>query len=194
MRKATLLLCISLLLASLWSCEEEYFPKPKGYNRIDLPEHSYQSLPDSLPYAFEFSREAKILKDSSWMAERYWIDLYYPYFDCNIQITYKPIMGQEKLLREYLTDAYKLTNKHNIKAYAIDYMVMPTAKGKVAAVAQLEGEVPTQSQFFITDSTEHFLRGALYFRTATANDSLAPVINWVNEDIQHMLHTLDWKD
>ena len=182
------------MLLGLWACEEEYYPKPRGYNRIDLPEHAYQALPDSLPYHFEYSREAKILKDSSWMAERYWIDLYYPYFDCNVQITYKPINGSEKLLREYLSDSYKLTNKHNIKAYAIDYMVMPTATGKVAAVAQLEGEVPTQSQFFITDSTEHFLRGALYFRTATANDSLAPVISWVNEDIKHLLNTLEWKE
>lgn len=188
---------IGLLLAGIFACygcESSYLPKPKGYNRIDLPEHRYMALPDTMPYSFEYSQHAQILRDSSWMAERFWIDLYYPAFTCNIQITYKPINGERRLLEEYLGDAYKLTNKHNIKAYAIEYDTMHTAKGLVAGIAQLEGEVPTQSQFFVTDSTRHFLRGALYFRTATANDSLAPVINWVNEDIRHLLQTLDWND
>jgi gliding motility-associated lipoprotein GldD len=71
--------------------------------------------------------------------------------------------------------------------------VIKTSNGKTATIFQLEGEVPSQFQFHITDSTEHFLRGALYFRTATKNDSLSPVINYMKEDIMHMLNTLEWK-
>jgi gliding motility-associated lipoprotein GldD len=186
------LLFTLLILALICSCDQKYLPKPKGYNRIALPEPAYQFLPDSFPYQFEYSVHSKILRDSSWIAERYWIDLYYPYFNANVQITYKPVGGDKELLRGYLNDAFKLTSKHQIKAYAIDESVVTTRNSKTAVIAELEGEVPTQFQFFITDSIDHFLRGALYFRMATKNDSLRPAINYIKEDIIHMLNTLEW--
>jgi gliding motility-associated lipoprotein GldD len=169
-------------------------PKPKGYNRIVLPEHEYSNLPDSLPYSFEYSKYARILRDSSWIAEPFWIDLYYPKFEASIQISYKPIKKDIELLKEYLATAYKLTSKHQIKAYAIDEAIMKTELGKTAVLAKLSGEVPSQYQFFTTDSIDHFLRGALYFNTATQNDSLAPVIEYVKDDIMRMLNTLEWRE
>jgi gliding motility-associated lipoprotein GldD len=60
-------------------------------------------------------------------------------------------------------------------------------------VAELSGEVPTQFQFFVTDSTDHFLRGALYFNTAMKNDSLAPVIEYIKVDMIHLINTLEFK-
>lgn len=177
----------------LMSCSSDFMPKPKGYNRIVLPEHGYAALPDTLPYAFEYSKHAKILKDSSWIAEPYWIDLYYPEFEASIQVSYKPIKNNVELLKEYLATAYALTAKHQVKAYAIDEAIMKTHLGKTAVIARLSGEVPSQYQFFITDSTTHFLRGALYFNTATQNDSLAPVIAYVKDDILQMLNTLEWR-
>lgn len=178
----------------IWGCSTEFMPKPKGYNRILLPAHEYVDLPDSLPYFFQYSRHARILRDSSWIAEPYWIDLYYPEFEASIQVSYKPVKNDIDLLKEYLATAYKLTSKHQVKAYAIDEAVVETQKGKTAVVAKLSGEVPSQYQFFTTDSTEHFLRGALYFNTATKNDSLAPVIAWVKEDIFKILNTLEWRE
>jgi gliding motility-associated lipoprotein GldD len=178
----------------IYSCSQVYSPKPKGYNRIDLPEHAYQNLPDSLPYAFEYSKYAEIEADHSATAEPYWITLHYPKFMADIQLTYKPIKNQEALLKEYLNDAYKLTSSHQIKAYSIEESNVRTPSGKIATVAELSGEVPSQFQFHITDSTQHFLRGALYFRTATKNDSLAPVIEYMKVDIIHLLNTLTWND
>ncbi len=184
-----------LLLVILgFGCEQTYTPKQKGYNRLDLPEHSYVALPDSLPYQFKISKSAKILRDSSYIAERYWIDIYYPTIVANVQLTYKSLNNDQELLKELVNDAYKLTSKHQIKAYAINENIVITPSGKTAVVAELEGEVPSQLQFFITDSTENFLRGALYFRTATKNDSLAPAIEYVKIDIMKMLNTLEWKD
>jgi gliding motility-associated lipoprotein GldD len=171
----------------------EYVPKPRAYNRIDLPAHSYTSLPDTFPYDFDYSSHARIKPDSSWIAEPYWINLYYPQLDANVQLTYKPLDGSEQKLKEHLRDAYKLTAKHQIKASAIEETVIKTPSGKTAVVEELSGEVPSQFQFFITDSTKHFLRGALYFRTATQNDSLEPVIEYVKQDIIHMLNTLEWQ-
>lgn len=178
----------------LTSCTKDWLPKPRGYNRLKLPDHRYQLLPDSLPYSFEYSSHALIYNDSSWIAERYWIDLFYPDLIANVQITYKPINSNQNLLEEYLEDAYKLTSKHQIKAYAIDESLLKTPTGKTAVLAELSGEVPSQFQFFVTDSLNHFLRGALYFRTSLKNDSLAPAIEYVKVDIIHMLNTLKWRN
>jgi gliding motility-associated lipoprotein GldD len=174
------------------ACSSEYLPKPRGYNRIPLPEHGYLSTPDSLPYGFEYSKHAELLRDSSWISERYWINLYYPYMDAAIQITYKPVT--DSIIREYLSDSYKLTSQHNIKAYAIEEKILQFPNGMYASFTELEGEVPTQVQFHISDSVDHFLRGALYFKTATKNDSLEPVISYLKEDIIHLLTTLEWND
>ena len=191
------------------SCRRDYVPKPKGYNRIDLPPHTYIDTPDSLPYSFEFSRYARITRDSSWMlmneikerlkpdaplnSEKFWIDLIYDRYDADIEITYKEIHNRTDLMKEYVNDAYRLTNKHQVKAYSIDETILRTPKGLAASIAILTGEVPSQIQFITTDSTRHFLRGALYFKTATRNDSLAPVINYLKVDILHLLNTLQWK-
>jgi gliding motility-associated lipoprotein GldD len=183
-----------LLIVLSMSCHSEYMPKPKGYNRLIMPRHAYQPLPDSLPYSFEYSRHATILKDSSWIAERYWIDIYYPGFEASIQVSYKPVKNDITLLKQYLSTAYRLTAKHQVKAYAIDEAIVQLDNGKTAVLAALSGEVPSQHQFFTTDSTKHFLRGALYFNTATQNDSLAPAIAYLQDDIMHMLNTLRWRD
>lgn len=176
------------------SCSQDYLPKPKGYNRIILPAQEYQALPDSFPYQFEYSKSARILKDSSWISERYWIDLTYPGLGANVQITYKSIDGDRKKAAEYFNDSYRLTAKHNVKAYAIDENILELPNGDFASVVSLEGEVPTQFQFHVSDSTQHFMRGALYFRMATKNDSLSPVIDYLKKDIIHMLTTLQWNN
>ncbi len=190
-------------------CSRDYMPKPKGYNRIELPDHSYIRIPDTLPYSFEMSRLAKLRTDTSWIYmkqiqqqvnpkeevedDRFWIDLFYDTLEANIQVTYKPIRGKEALMKEYLDDAFKLTSQHQIKAYAIDESVIRTQNGNIATIAEISGEVPSQIQFITTDSLKHFLRGALYFKTASRNDSLAPVIEYIKTDIIHLLNTLEWK-
>lgn len=182
---------LGVLLLS--SCNQNYVPKPKGYNKIELPKPAYVQLPDSFPYQFQFSKHAKLLFDSSWMKEPYWIDIHYPEFLATIQITYKQLNNNERRLQELLNDSYKLTAKHQVKAYAIEETIIQTPYNHTAVVAELEGEVPTPFQFYSTDSTAHFIRGALYFRTASHNDSLAPVIDYIKMDIVHMLNTLSWE-
>jgi gliding motility-associated lipoprotein GldD len=189
------LILVLSIIGVLSSCgDKTYLPKPEGYNRIDLPEHQYQMLTEIHPYVFEYSTEAKILKDSSRIAEPHWIDVYYPDFQANIQLTYKPIGGDTTVFKELSNDAYKLTSKHQIKAYSIEDQIVKTPSGKTAIVTELSGEVPSQFQFFVTDSVKHFFRGALYFRTATKNDSLAPVIEYLKTDAIHLVNTLKWQE
>ncbi len=184
-------LAFLFLVVVLAACNQTYLPKPIGYNRILLPEARYQNLPDTLPYQFEYSQHAELRKNESWLTERYWVDLYYPYFDAEVQVTYKPITSK-KISEELLDDSYRLTSKHNVKAYSIEEKILFLNSGNVASVTELEGEVPSQFQFHITDSTSNFLRGALYFKTASKNDSLAPAIDFIKTDIIHLLNTLEW--
>ncbi|MFT6135915.1 MAG: gliding motility-associated lipoprotein GldD [Cyclobacteriaceae bacterium] len=174
------------------ACETTFLPKPKGYNRINMPEVGYVLLPDTFPYQFEYSQNALLLKDTSWLSERYWIDIHYPDFEAFVQITYKPI-NKDSLVDGYLADSYRLTSQHNVKAYAIEEKILLLQSGNVASVSELEGDVPTQFQFHITDSSKHFLRGALYFQTATKNDSLKPAIDFIKNDLVHLLNTLTWQ-
>jgi gliding motility-associated lipoprotein GldD len=188
-------LSLIFLMMALTSCNNrEYLPKPLGYNRLVLPDPEYQALPDSLPYFFEYSKHGKLLADTSAISERYWIEINYPELKSTIHVTYKALHNDEKLLREFLDDAYKLTSKHQIKAYAINELISKTPSGKTAVIAELEGEVPSQFQVTITDSTQNFVRAALYFNQKVANDSLAPAIEYMKKDMMHLVNTLEWKN
>ncbi|WP_018479907.1 gliding motility lipoprotein GldD [Pontibacter roseus] len=182
------------MAAAIVGCGAEYTPKPKGYNRIDLPQAAYQQLQEAHPYTFEYSRHAKIRPDSSMIAQPHWINIIYPSLGANVQLTYKAINNDPKAFDNLVEDARKLTAKHQVKAYGIEESEIKTPQGDVASVFELTGEVPSQFQFYVTDTTTHFFRGALYFRTATQNDSLAPVIEYVKKDIIHLLNTLEFKD
>ena len=193
MKRVVKCLMVAVVVLAMACDEETYLPKPKGYNRIDLPEQLYQAMPDTFPYQMAYSKHAQLLKDSSWISERYWIDLYYPYFDASVELSYKPILRSQKLNEEFISTSYRLTGQHNVKAYAMEEAIIPLPNGDFASFTELEGEVPSQLAFHVTDSTNHFLRGALYFKTATKNDSLAPAIQFIKLDVLHMLQTLEWQ-
>ncbi|MBN7814753.1 gliding motility lipoprotein GldD [Algoriphagus pacificus] len=186
------LFCLVLGL-SLVSCEETYLPKPPGYNRIDLPEHGFQSLSEGYPYTLEYSKHSQIEADSFNIEEEEWINLHYVDFGAKVHLTYKKI-GNGVTFKKLSNDAFQLTAKHQIKAYGIQESVALTPEGYTGVIAELEGEVPTQFQFFVTDSTENFLRGALYFNTAMKNDSLAPVIEYIKVDMAHLMNSVKFQE
>jgi len=182
------------VLITIVACNSEYVPKPKGFNRLDLAEPSFQSLPDTLPYSFEYSKHAILLKDTSTISDKYWVEVYYPELLADIHITYIELNNDQQKLKELFNDSYFLTSKHQVKAYSIDDVIMVTPNGKTVSIAELYGDVPSQFQFVCTDSVNNFLRGALYFNTKVKNDSLAPAIDYVKSDIIHLLNTLEWKE
>ncbi len=171
-----------------------YLPKPKGYNRIDLPPHAYRTLPAEHPYTFQYSQYARILQDSFAPGEPHWIFIDYPGHQANIQLTYKRVQHNPGLLAEYIDDSYKLAGKHQNKASAIQEQLLTTPAGKTVTIFRLLGDVPSPYQFYTTDSTTHFLRGALYFPASDKGDSLAPVIDYLREDMMEILNTLSWRE
>jgi gliding motility-associated lipoprotein GldD len=193
--RGLIFLALGFLLISCGSDDQNnsYVPKPKGYNRIVLPSHTYQKLDAAYPYTFEYSTSAVILPDTFPQAEKDWIFIYYPRFNANIQLTYKEIRNDPARLKDFINDAYKLASKHQIRASALQEQTIQTNSGRTATLFRLEGDVPTPFQFYTTDSTTHYLRGAIYFPTATKNDSLAPVIDFIQKDALRLLNTLRWK-
>jgi gliding motility-associated lipoprotein GldD len=196
--KLTLICFLFLCLAS--SCSRKtaedsaYTPKPKGYPRIDLPKAEYTQLGNEHPYWFEYSKYAVVKPDTFKNAEPHWIFVYYPDFKANIQLTYKPVNNDKIKLAKMIADAHKLVSKHNVKASRIEDFILKTPSGKTISLIELDGEVPSYLQFYTTDSTKHFLRGALYFNTATAKDSLAPIIEYVKKDLIQLVNTLKWRN
>lgn len=168
-------------------------PKPKGFNRIDLPVHRYQDLTERHPYTFEYSKYSKVLPDTFSTAGKDWLFIHYPQYKANIQLTYKPLAHSSKLLQEYITDSYKLAGKHQVRASSIQEQLLLTKTGRTAVIFKIEGDVPSPYQFYTTDSTNHFLRGAIYLSTASKNDSLAPVIDFIQKDMIQLLNTLQWR-
>ena len=186
-------------ILTLFSCgtasEEENtaMPRPRGFPAMDIPFHQYQSLEKGHPFSFELSKQAVIKKDTFALSEPHWMYIYYPRWDAFIQLTYKLVEGDRKRLDKMIRDSYVLASKHQMKANRIEDAILTTRDGRKATVIELEGEVATPFQFFATDSTSHFLRGAVYLNTATKNDSLAPVIRYLKQDAIHLIQTLRWK-
>lgn len=178
----------------LSSCQETYYPKEHGFPRFDLPEPVYGIYNENHPFSFEVSKYAIAYNDSDRLAEPHWVNIKYPFLQAEVQLTYKNFKGNMTLLNNHIEDARKLVNKHNIKAYGIEETRIKTAQGQWAYLFALTGQVPTQFQFYTTDSLQHYLRGALYFRTATHNDSLAPAIKYISNDMLHLVSTLQWKN
>jgi gliding motility-associated lipoprotein GldD len=83
--------------------------------------------------------------------------------------------------------------EHNKKATFIDEVRFEKPNSVSGFIFNLEGPVATPFQFFMSDSTEHFLRGALYFNTQIRPDSLAPLYEFVKQDISHMINTFAWR-
>jgi gliding motility-associated lipoprotein GldD len=183
------------MLLSIVSCgiSEVYNPKPKGFNRLDLPRHEYQVMKEQHPYSFEYSKHAILEKDEHALAEPHWVIVYYPELDARIQFTYKPLNGDLNKLSKHIDDAYKLAGKHQVKADSQTESIITLNNGKKAVIIEIEGEVPSHFQFYMTDTSSHYLRAASYINAATLNDSLRPLVDFLKEDCMHILQTLTWK-
>ncbi|MEI7499200.1 MAG: gliding motility lipoprotein GldD [Bacteroidota bacterium] len=187
-----LFFCFSIFIL-ISSCSDSYVPKPRGYYRIDLPEKSYQIFDSTFPYTFEYPVYADITADSSKMAEPYWINIRYKPFRATMHLSYKVIHGN---LAKYLEDAHKLVNKHIPKANAITQREFVDRAHRIfGLVYNIRGaDAASTYQFYVTDSVNKFVRGALYFNMVPNNDSLAPVIDFLTIDMEHMINTFRWKN
>jgi gliding motility-associated lipoprotein GldD len=178
----------------LGSCggDDEYSPKPKGYFRIDLPKKSYQVYDQDCPFSFEYPRYARIVHDPERLAEPCWLNFEFPRFGATLHLSYKDL-NHDAL--NYIKDSWDLVQKHISKASAMNNEEVARKNEKVfGLVFNIEGNAASPLQFYLTDSTRHFIRGALYFSAVPNKDSIGPVYEFIRADIAHMIQTFRWKD
>ena len=192
--KITISLLALVFLIS--SCNSDFTPKPKGYYKIDFPEKAYQTFDKpGYPYAFEYPTYATVVKDSTFFGDAtenpWWINIEFPQFNGRIYISYKDI-GQH-LFDTLVKHAFILTGKQSAKAYSIDDSLMVTPNGINGLFFSVGGDVATANQFYLTDSTKHFLRGAMYFDATPNADSLGIVNAFLLQDMRHLINTFRWK-
>ena len=194
-------LFLSLLIVSLCflsSCDEiAYTPKPRGFPKVVFPEKAYQPFATNYcNFGFEYPVYAEVIQDTLFFDEKpidpCWFDLFIPKFDARLHCSYYPI-STENPLDKLRGDAFEMANKHNLKANYIDELVIQKPNGVSGLLFDIDGPAASPFQFFLTDSTQHFLRGALYFNTQARPDSLAPVTAFVKKDILHLINTFTWE-
>lgn len=178
------------MLVLFISCKQDYTPKPRGYFRIDLPEKEYKTTPDALPYRFEAPKQSLLVNNRKAHQEMYWINIEYPQYKATVHLSYKEVKNN---IDNYINDSRGFVYKHTIKADAISEDVFADADKKVYGILyNIKGDAASNTQFFLTDSTKNFLRGALYFNVSPNKDSLAPVLEYINSDIVHLIETFEW--
>jgi gliding motility-associated lipoprotein GldD len=176
----------------LQSCREEAIPKPSGYFRIDLPAHDYSRFQSNCEVSLDVPNYARVddFKDRQGK-DSCWFNISYPHFNATIYCTY---FGVNSNVNELVQDAYTFAMKHEMKATGVRRTPVEEEASKVFGIIyDIDGEAASQVQFFVTDSVQHFFRGSLYFNNKPNPDSIAPVLNFVREDIAHMLKSVKWE-
>ena len=193
------LLLASVILGLMASCEEfTPVPKPRAYPRVVYPEKAYKPFEEGYcNFTFDMPVYAKIEQDTAYFDEKpkdeCWFDIAVPALNAKIYCSYYPIHNPTDF-DKFVSDAFEMTNKHTVKATYIDERPIHRNADRVHGVVfQVDGPAASSYQFFLTDSTRHFVRGSLYFNTVTRPDSLAPVAAFMREDLDRMVATLKWR-
>ena len=165
-------------------CKEDVLPKPKAMLRLAYTKADYERLTTS-DFNFDMNTMAKVKKQT---ANGLTID--YPMMKGSIYLTYKPV---DNNIRDLLIDAQKLTYEHVAKADNIEPKeYVDTDKRVYGMFYEVTGNAASQSQFYATDSTNHFVTGSLYFYAKPNYDSIFPAAVYLQNDIRKIMESLEW--
>jgi gliding motility-associated lipoprotein GldD len=213
-KQKTLLIFYSSFIIILLSCNSSYTSKKRGYYKIDFPEKKYVNFgKPGFPYSFEYPVYANIIQDSTFFDTKpendYWVNVDFPQFGGRVFLSYK-IVGDKvnypvkqpdgtrkdsfgiNMFDRMVTDAFKLTSKNEVIASSIKDSLMHTANGLTGIYFKVGGNAATARQFFLSDTTKNFIRGALYFDVTPNADSLKPVLDFLSKDIDHLINSFRW--
>jgi len=187
------------ILLGVLGCEDPiYVPKPRAYPKIEFPEGKKEKF-DALygcPFSFAKPDYALSIQDTTYFEGKpestCWFNLQVNSLNSTIHCTYKKI-NSKKELNKLINDSYSFANKHNIKADFIDDYFIRKPNRVYCRILEIEGDVASPFQFFLTDSLNHFMRGSLYFNARPNQDSLKPAIEFMKRDIIDMINTFQWE-
>ena len=188
--KYVLLITSVFIIIAGCNRKSSFIPKPRGYFRIDFPEKKYQLYKSNCNYSFEYPVYGEIENYKGRDAEPCWINIVFQQFNSRLHLTYKKV---DHNLAAYTEDIHSIANKHIPKADDIIEKPIDYKQNRVFGMYyDIRGNTASSVNFYITDSTDNFLSGALYFNSIPNKDSLAPVISFLSADIQHLLKTFEW--
>ena len=180
----SIILLFLVLLAC--SCREEILPKPRAMLRLDYPEMPMASWEAGCPFTFDYNQMARVTTKEDCN-----LDLDYPMMKGSIFLTYKPV---ENNLKELLTDAQKLSYEHVVKAdNIVEQPFVNSADSVYGMFYEVRGNAASQAQFYVTDSTRHFMTGSLYFYAKPNYDSIYPAAIYLQNDIRKIMESLKWQ-
>lgn len=197
MQKARIWYFIGIVSLVLWACNSPYAFKKRGYFKIAFPEKKYQLFDKpGYPYTFEYPVYGEIIQDSLFFDQKtendWWLNVDFPGYNGRIHISYKDVRRHD--FDSLVSDAFQMSFKqHTYKASGIRDSVMKTPNGIEGIYFTLMGNTATANQFFLTDSTRHFLRGALYFSATPNSDSLSVVNDFFKKDMLHLINSVRWR-
>jgi len=191
--RVVLPVAVILITVLFGACGNSSQPRPRGYFRIDLPEKQYIAFDSaSCPFTFEYPQYGVILASNERNPEPWWFDIEFHQYKARIHLSYKEINSN---LDSLLEDTYTLTYNHTIKADAIrEESFTDSLNSTSGLLYNLKGNTASAVQFYLTDSTKHFLRGSLYFFAPPNADSLQPLIDFFRDDIIHLMETVKWRN
>ena len=174
-----------------------FTPKPRMYPKINYPERSYKTFEESYcEFTFEVPMYTVTDQEQSFFEEKplnpCWFDLEIPDLNGQLHFSYYPIESRQRF-DELVSDAFTFVEKHDIKANYRSETLLDTPQGLHGILFDIDGPVASPIQFFLTDSTAHFVRASLYFNNKVEPDSMAPVYAFVREDIERMIQTMRFK-
>ena len=180
--KVNIFLFLSLFI---FSCGEVYTPKPRAFYKIDLPQKYYKSIKVDCPFNFEIPDYSELSKEN----HDCFYNLNFTTQKAILHLTYLPLNDN---LQEHTEESRKLAYKHDVMADAIAERIYINDSLNVYGILyDYDGMTATAAQFYLTDSTSHFFRGALYFNTEIS-DSLLPVNNFLKEDVKYIIESFRW--
>ncbi|MDB4089102.1 gliding motility lipoprotein GldD [Flavobacteriales bacterium] len=190
MNRIWIILVLSFIM--IYGCKSEnYYPKPMGFHRIDLPEQvQMNSYEGNCPYTFQYPSFAYVMEK-----EKCNQDIAFPKYKAILHCTNIQFNDSEMNNLFYHSEySRKLAYEHRIKADAINETAYTNdSLGVYGVTYEIIGDVACNYQFFLTDSTDNFYRGSLYFNVRPNVDSLKPVLDYIKTNINAMISTFDWK-
>lgn len=187
------LVLATLLMFTACQFEQNTMPKPRGYYRINFPQKTYTDFNEGCAFTFSYPSYATLVTDRDKNAQDCWKNLNFPQFNGVLHLTYYSFL-LPKAYNEMTENARTLAMKHSVKADAIDQRIINYPDKKVYGIYySIDGNTASSVQFFLTDSVQHYFRGALYFNERPQYDSIQPVVNFIKTDIDKLIESFQWK-
>ena len=168
-------------------------PKPPTYLKIHFPDHSYSFVKGDCPYEFKLASlyNYKTIENSKLNSCIQEIDL--GPLKGSLYLYYISLPSKDSLA-EIINFANDKVDEHKIIADKIDFVQIIDAKNRVfGTFFELKGNVATNFQFYLTDSSQNFVRGEVLLNCRPNYDSLRPSLDYLKVDLLEMVHNFKWR-